>query len=147
MHYLGVLDTKPLRMERSSDGMKSLVDREPYQRIRNAPLRFRVSIGLENVRFNARAYIYVMYLDGKPVLHILDSETYFFAARFLPKRSIDAIKGSIVLCWSRVYAELPDKFIVDERSEFPKIIAELAAIHDINIEKGDVEAHYSLGIG
>ena len=44
----------------------------------NTPVRFRVSIGHEHVRFNARVYIDIMYLDGKPVLHIVDESTRFF---------------------------------------------------------------------
>ncbi len=35
---------------------------EPYKRICNALLRFRVSIGREDVRFNARAAIDIIYL-------------------------------------------------------------------------------------
>ena len=38
------------------------------QRIRHGPLRFPVSIGHEDVRFNAPAYIDIMYLDRKQVL-------------------------------------------------------------------------------
>ena len=106
---------------------------ESCQRIRNAPLRFRVPLGYENVRFNARAYIDVTYLDGKPVLHIVDEATRFSAARLLPKMSTDAIWDSIVLCWSSVCTGLPDNIMVDEGSQFRKIFAELAALHDVNI--------------
>ncbi len=58
---------------------------EPCQRIRNAQRRFRVTLGQEIVRFNAEAYIDIIYLDSRPVLHIVDSATRFSAARFLPK--------------------------------------------------------------
>ena len=88
-----------------------------------------------------------MYLDGKPVLHIVDEATRFSAARFLPKMSTDAIWDSLLLCWSSVYIGLPDNITVDEGSQFRKIFAELAALHDVNIEKSGVESHKSLGIG
>ena len=58
---------------------------ERYQRIKKASLRFRVSTGHANIRFNARAYIDIMYLDGRPVLHIFDEGTRISAERFLPK--------------------------------------------------------------
>ena len=75
---------------------------EQFQRIRNPPFRFRVSIGHENVRFNPRSYNELICLDYKPVLQIVDEATHFFAARFLPKMSTEAIWDSIVVCWSSV---------------------------------------------
>ena len=120
---------------------------EPCQGNRNAPLRFRVIIGHENVRFNARALIDIMYLDGKPALHIVDEVTRFSAARFLAKMSTEAVQEAIVLCWSSVYTGLPDNIIVDEGSQFRKLFAELAVLHDVNLEKSGVESHNSLGIG
>ena len=120
---------------------------EPCQRIHNAPVRFRVTIGHEHVRFNARAYIDIMYLDGKPVLHIVDEATRFSAARFLPRVSTDAVWDSIILCWSSVYTGLPHYIMVDEGSQFRKIFAELAALHDVTLEKSGVQSHHSLGIG
>ena len=104
-------------------------------------------MGHENVRHNARACTDVMYLDGKPVLHIVDEATRFSAARFLPRMSTDAIWDSIVLCRPRVYTGLPDKIMVDEGSQFHKIFAELASLHDFYIEKSGVEAHNNPGIG
>ena len=87
-----------------------------------------------------------MYLDGKPFLHIFDEATRFSAARFLPKMSTDAIWESIVLCCSSVYTGLLDNIMGDEGSQFREIFAELAALHDVSIEKSGVEAHHSLGI-
>ena len=46
-----------------------------------------------------------------------------------------------------MYTGLPDKITVDDSSQFRKTFAELAALHDVNIEKSGVEAHNSLGIG
>ena len=128
--------------QQTLEGLKEIVSRcKLSHRIRNAPLRFR------NVRFNARAYIDVIYLDGKPVLHIVDEAMRFYPARFLTKMSKDAIWDSIVLCWSSVYTRLPDNIMVDEGSQFRKVFAELAALRDVNIQKSGVESHNSLGIG
>lgn len=119
---------------------------EPCQRIRNAPLRFRVSMGHGDVRFHARAYIDIMYLDGRPVLHIVDEATRFSAARFLPKVSTESVWDSIILCWSSVYIGLPNNIMVNQGSQFRKVFAELAALHDINMEQSGIEAHNSLGV-
>ena len=120
---------------------------EPCQRIHNAPVRFRVSMGHENVRFNARAYIDIMYLDGKPVLHIVDEATRFSAAKFLTKVSTDSVWEAMIMCWSSVYTGLPHNIMVDEGSQYRKIFAELSALHDVNLEKSGVQSHHSLGVG
>ena len=116
--------------------LEEIVSRcEPCQKIRNAPLRFRVLIGHENVRFNARAYIDIMYLDGRPVLHIVDEATRFSAARFLTKVSTDAVWEAIVMCWSSVYTGLLHQIVVDEGAQLHKVFADLSASHEINLEK------------
>ena len=102
---------------KTMEQLEDIVSRcEPCQRIRNAPLRFRVSMGHEDVRFNARAYIDIMYLDGRPVLHIVDEATRFSAARFLPKTTTDAVWEAIIMCWSSVYTGLPHYIMVDARN-------------------------------
>ena len=120
---------------------------EPCQRIRNAPLRFKVAMGHEDIRFNSRVYIDIMYLDGRPVLHIVDKSTRFSAARFLTKMTTDAVWEAIVLCWSSVYTGLPQWIMVDEGAQFRNVFAELAALYDIKLEKSGIQSHNSLGIG
>ena len=87
---------------------------EPCQRIKNAPMRFRVSIGRKDIQFNARAYIDIMYLDGRPVLHIVDEATRFSSARFLSQETTESVSDAIILCWSSVYIGLPQNIIVGE---------------------------------
>ncbi len=70
---------------------------EPYQCISNAQRRFRVTIGRENVRFNAEVYIDIMYIDGGPVLHIVDAATPF-SATFLLNVTSDAVWEVVILC-------------------------------------------------
>ena len=100
---------------------------EPSQRIWNVPRRFRVMLGQENVRFNADEYFDIMYIDGRPVLHIVDAATRFSAARFLPKVSTEAIWEAKILRWSSIYTGLPHSIRVDKGSQFRKIFAELSA--------------------
>ena len=88
-------------------------------------------MGHENVRFNAKAYIDIVYLDVKPVLHIVDEATRFSVARFFSKFSTDSIWDAIVLCWSSVYTGLPHNIMVDEGSQFRKV-------QEINIDKSGI---------
>ncbi len=120
---------------------------ETCQRIKNAPMRFRVSMGHKNVRFNARAYIYIMYLEERPALHIVDEATRFSVARFLPKISTESVWEAILLSWSSVYTELPQHIMVDEGSQFRKVLGELATLHNVNLEKSGIQSHNSIGIG
>ena len=79
--------------------LEEIVQRcEPCQRSRNAPQRLRVTMGQEHLRFNAEAYIDIMFLNGRPVLHIIDSTTRFSAARFLPKSTTDTIWEATIMC-------------------------------------------------
>ena len=48
---------------------------DPCQRIKPAPVRFRVSFGAENVRFNERILMDIMYVDQSPILHIVGEGT------------------------------------------------------------------------
>lgn len=52
--------------------------------------------GYENVRFNERILTYVMYLNFNLVLHIVDEETRFSAARLLTDVSKNTLWRSIL---------------------------------------------------
>jgi hypothetical protein len=51
-----------------------------------APRRFKFTLK-DDREFNHEILVDVMYLDGKPVLHVIDSATSFNEARFLPSLS------------------------------------------------------------
>ncbi len=120
---------------------------EPFQAIRNALLRFRVSIGQKDVQFNARAYVEIMNLDSRPVLHIVDEANSFHGARFLNEVSKDPVWDAIPICRSTVYTGLPDNITVDEGSKSRKLFAELAAIHRAEIKKCEVLSQHRHDIG
>lgn len=48
---------------------------EPCSKINNVPYRLCVPMGTENVRFNRRVNMDIMYLEGKPVRHLVDEAT------------------------------------------------------------------------
>lgn len=113
----------------------------------NALLHFRVSMGHEDVQFNARSYIDIMYLDGKPVLHVVDESTHFSAASFLTRTTAEAVWEATMLCWSSVYTGHPNNIMADDGSQFCKFFAELAVLHDEHLEKNGTETSHALGIG
>ena len=48
----------------------------------NGTKHYRVSIGAENLRFNAKVYIVFLYIEGVYVLNIVDDATYFTTLQF-----------------------------------------------------------------
>ena len=99
--------------------LKELSQRcDPCQRIQHAPTRFRVSLGSEEATFNERILLEIMYLDGKPVLHIVDDGTKFGAAHFLSDISTETIWNTIVKCWASIYTGLLHGIIIDQGSHF-----------------------------
>ncbi len=57
-----------------------------------------------------------MYLDGRPVQHIVDEATRFSSVRFLTQVTTESVSDAIILCWSSVYIGLAQNFMVDEGS-------------------------------
>lgn len=120
---------------------------DPCQRIQSAPLRFRVSFGAENVRFNERIIVDIMYIDGDPILHIIDEGTHFNAARFLPDVGTDTIWKTILLSWTSIYTGMPHRILVDQGSAFGEPFANLCRVGGVEVQRTGVEAHSSLNIG
>ena len=54
-----------------------------FQKLPKEPGRFRVSLPSEDILFNLTVDMYIVYLDGKSVLHIVDKDTRFSAAALL----------------------------------------------------------------
>lgn len=116
------------------------------QRIQPAPRRFRVAMGTENIRFNERILMDIMYLDGKPVLHIIDEGTHLNAAQFIPNKSTRTIWNTFLRCWCNIYVGLPNRILVDQGTEFSDSFVHLANEQSCIVEHTGVEAHSSLGL-
>lgn len=95
------------------------------QRIKAAPLRFRIYFGSGNVRFNERIIIDIMNLEGDSVLHIVNEGTLFSVAKFLTDTSTRTILQTIPNAWATVYSGKPNCILVDHGSSFDEALAEL----------------------
>ena len=80
---------------------------EACQRNAQAPRRFKFAYHDEK-EFNHTIYVDVFYLNGRPVLHVVDEATKYQAARWLSSVSAAAIWQSLRLCWIDVYIGPPD---------------------------------------
>lgn len=71
--------------------------------------------------FNYSVQVDVFYLDGKPVLHVVDEATSFIAARFLKDKSARIVQDTLYTCQINTYLGLPDYFVHDARKNFLSI--------------------------
>lgn len=118
----------------------------PFQRIQRAPRRFRVTMGTEHIQFNERVLMDVMYLDGRPLLHVVDEGTHMSAAQFLPNKSTKSVWNAFLKCWCNIYTGMPNRILVDQGTEFGSTFVHLAAECGATVDHTGVEAHSSLGL-
>ncbi|KAF4471164.1 Ribonuclease H [Fusarium albosuccineum] len=111
----------------------------------SAGKRFRFTLKRE-ADFNYEVIVDVMYLDNKPVLHIVDAGTSFQAARFLRSISAKETWEKLKECWIDAYLGPPDIISHDAGTNFDS--AEFRAeakLAGITINQIPVEAHWSIG--
>jgi hypothetical protein len=67
------------------------------QKNAQSPDRFKFTIR-DDVAFNHSVYINVMYIDGDPLLHVVDEATRFYAARWLNDVSAQHMWDALRAC-------------------------------------------------
>ena len=111
----------------------------------DAPRRFKFTLR-DEYNFNYTIVVDVMYLDGRPVLHVVDDATSFQAGRFLKNLSAKETWEALKLCWIDTYQGPPDVIAHDAGTNFAasefKSEAQLAGIICKEIP---VEAHWAIG--
>ena len=113
---------------------------------RKSPGRFKFTLK-DDYDFNYSVVIDVLYLEGRPVLQVVDSSTRFQAARFLKDMSAIVAWETLKLCWIDTYLGPPDIVVYDAGKNFA--LAEfrrIAKAISIDIKEVPVEAHNSVGL-
>lgn len=86
---------------------------KPCQRNRlSKPQALKVSVGTEGIHFNQIVAVDIMYLDKRPVLHVVDLQTRLSAAKFLKKVSTEAVWTAFLECCAKNHVGHPDKLRV-----------------------------------
>ena len=95
-----------------------------------------------------------MFIEGKAILHIVDTATRFSAATFLDserehfRQSVDGIWTAFVMTWCTMCSGCPNRMRTDQGSAFtPERWKKLSDINGITLRLSGVKAHNSLGIG
>lgn len=104
-----------------------------------APLRFRVSFGAGNARFNELIFMNIMYLDGEPVLHIVKEGAHFSVAKFLSDISAKTVWQTILNSWAAIYTGMPHRILVDQGSSFREGFLELGRIGGFEVQQTGIK--------
>ena len=92
-------------------------------------------MGSENTCSNAKEYIGFMYIEGAPVLNMIDDATHLSAARFVEPQTTESITETILTLWAAVYTGLPDTLVFDDGSQFRVTFVEICKIHDVECQR------------
>lgn len=110
-----------------------------------APQRFKFTLK-DDREFNYEIFVDVFYLDGQPVLHVVDSATSFHGARFLKTITAKETWEALRTLWIDTYLGPPDVIVHDAGTNFAA--AEFrndAKIMGIHCKQVPVEAHWGIG--
>jgi hypothetical protein len=87
-----------------------------------------------------------MYIEGKPVLHVIDTATSFQAAVFLKSISARDTWDALCRCWIYTYQGPPDNISHDPGTNFAsEEFRNNARIIGVSCEEMPVEAHWAIG--
>jgi polyhydroxyalkanoate synthesis regulator phasin len=110
-----------------------------------SPGRFKFSIK-EDAEFNYAVVVDIMYIDGSPVLHLVDEATAFNAARFLKEITAKATWDAVRTCWIDTYQGPPDYLVHDAGKNFASYeFKQSARTMGTEVKEVPVEAHNSIG--
>ncbi|KAK1912598.1 hypothetical protein P3342_004534 [Pyrenophora teres f. teres] len=111
-----------------------------------APGRFRFTLRDENLDFNSRVIVDIMYINQKPVLHAVDEATAFQAARFLRDMKASTTWDTLRAMWIDMYVGPPDTIATDAGTNFAsEEFVNNANAMMIDVHEVPVEAHQSIG--
>lgn len=110
-----------------------------------SPGRFKFNIK-EDLEFNAEVVVDIMYINGKPILHVVDTATSFQAAKFLRRMDAKTVWETLRLCWIDTYNGPPDVIVTDAGKNFTAVdFKQSAQTMSITVKEIPVEAHHSIG--
>lgn len=75
-------------------------------------------IGTKALRFNHTVQINTIFIQGKPVLHMIDLATHFCAARFLKSQTTETIRITIQILGTLVFMGPPDDLSVAQMTAY-----------------------------
>ena len=119
---------------------------EYCQKYGRSPGRFRFQLK-DDIDFNYSIVVDIMYIDGQPLLHIVDEATRFQNGRWLQNLTSKHTWEVLRLCWIDTYLGPPDLITHDAGKNFVSKEFQQYAANVGSATKGvPVEAHNSIGM-
>jgi hypothetical protein len=116
------------------------------QKYGRSPGRFKFTLR-EDLDFNHSVYVDIIYINGSPVLHIIDEATRYQAARWLQNISAKHTWDTLRACWIDTYIGPPEYITHDAGRNFiSKEFQQYAMAMAISTKAVPVEAHWSVGL-
>lgn len=117
------------------------------ERNRRAPRRFKLTVGMNEMRFNHTVQVDTMFIHNRPVCHLVDQATHFSAATFLRNQTTKTIWDCISKMWMRVYLGPPDFLSVDQGSSYvSKQMKSNCQAEGITLREAPIENPGSIGV-
>jgi hypothetical protein len=108
------------------------------------PISFQIR-NVDDIVFNQEIRLDLMYIDGRPVLHVVDTGTTFGAATFLEEK-FGSVWNALLRCWSTMYVGFPMSMHTDQGSIFlSREWKSNCAALGIRLRHTGTESHDSLG--
>ena len=118
------------------------------QRNMAAPSRFRTALPADDVVFNRCVCMDIMFLEGKAVLHMVDKDTKFSAAAFLPKQTVDELWSTYLSHCVLPYIGHALEIHADQGPQFrSRRFASYTSMEGVQLRLSGVKSHNSLGVG
>lgn len=119
---------------------------EHCQKHGRSPGRFSFTIK-DDIDFNYNVIVDILYIQGKPVLHLVDEATRFQAGRWLKDISANHVWDQLRACWIDTYLGPPDLISADAGKQFmAREFKQYAANMGITVKNVPVETHHSIGL-
>ena len=146
-HLLRRAADRPLDRETKRSIQQIIEDCKTCTERSASPRRFKLTIGTANMRFNHEVQVDTMWINSKPVVHMVDTATHFTAARFINNQSSMEVWKAIRRMWTLLYCGPPDFLAIDQGSNYTSKEFRAAARNDgINIREAPIETPGAIGI-
>ena len=135
-----------------ADSQKQLRDIEAAcrscQHTAVAPRSFKIRVPHEHLEFNSEILVDLFWLGGRACLSVMDRDTKYTAAMFVPNQTVASVWECIQRCWLLRYLGPPSAMRHDAGVQFltPKMYA-LAAAQGISCRPVPIEHPQGLGNG
>lgn len=110
------------------------------QRNATAPRMFKLIVETVEIRFDHKMREDTLFINARPVIHIVDEGTYFCAAQFLCNQTSKEIRARVQHMCSLVYLGRPDYLVVDEGASYTsRKLEESLKAYGVKLEEAPIE--------